>query len=85
MSCCGKGREELLRQSSPAGNTLDTSSPAKMASDVYFEYTGETGLTVIGSLTRTRYRFAGKGNRQLIDYRDASGIMAVPMLKRLKA
>jgi hypothetical protein len=55
-----------------------------MWSDTYFEYTGETALTVIGNITRQRYRFNSKGDIQLIDYRDVSGMMAVPMVQKLK-
>lgn len=58
---------------------------AKAQPVVYFEYTGETGLTAIGSVTHNRYRFQGKGNQQAIDYRDVSGMLAVPLLRRVKA
>jgi len=81
MSCCGKKREELSQ--SLSSNTIINSSPVKMWDDVLFEYTGETGLTVKGSVSRNIYRFNSPGETQLIDYRDASGMMAVPVLKKV--
>ncbi|GAA4736760.1 hypothetical protein [Flavisolibacter ginsenosidimutans] len=84
MACCGKKREDWLQKTNDANKRVDEFNTSKARSDVHFEYTGETALTVVGSLTRTRYRFNGKGDRQLIDYRDAGGMMAVPMLKKVR-
>lgn len=81
MSCCGNKREELMLQLS---SITPTTAPTKMWNDVLFEYTGETALTVKGNISRTVYRFNSKGDQQLIDYRDASGLMAVPVLKKVK-
>ncbi len=53
--------------------------------DVSFEYTGETGLTVNGGVTGKRYRFKHKGEVQLIDYRDANGMMAISFLRKVKS
>jgi len=75
-------REDWLQKTNDVNKTVEEYSLLKVRTDVYFEYTGETGLTVIGSITRARYRFNGKGDVQLVDYRDTSGMMAVPMLKK---
>jgi hypothetical protein len=84
MSCCGSKRENYVQ---PVANSLaqqvNSPVPAKMWPDVNFEYTGETGLTVTGNVTGKRYRFSSKGEIQLVDYRDASGMMAVPVLKKI--
>lgn len=48
-----------------------------------FEYTGKTALTVTGSITRKRYYFSHPNQAQKIDYRDAPGMMAVPLLKKV--
>ena len=85
MSCCGKKREDWLQQANDANKVANENELSIVHPDVYFEYIGETGLTVIGSVTRTRYRFNGKGDRQLIDYRDAGGMMAVPMVKKVRS
>ncbi|MBS1497140.1 MAG: hypothetical protein JSU03_07680 [Bacteroidetes bacterium] len=82
MSCCGKKREELsqnLSSQKVAGSYI----PAKSWEDVLFEYTGPTGLTVKGIVSRNIYRFNSTGDTQLVDYRDASGMLALPMLKRV--
>jgi hypothetical protein len=50
-----------------------------------FEYKGETGLTVTGTITGKQYRFPRNGDIQWIDHRDAGGMMAVTVLKKLVA
>jgi hypothetical protein len=80
MSCCGNKREELAQQLS--SNKIVT-PVVKMWNDVLFEYTGNTALTVKGNISRTVYRFSAKGDTQLVDYRDVSGMMAVPVLKKI--
>lgn len=82
MSCCGNKREALAQQLSSA-KTVST-PVVKMWNDVLFEYTGETALTVKGSVSRNIYRFTKPGDTQLVDYRDASGMMAVPMLRKYR-
>lgn len=82
MSCCGNKREALVQQLSSAKTT--TAPVVKMWDDVLFEYTGETGLTVKGSVSRNLYRFAQKGDTQLVDYRDVSGMMAVPAVRKYR-
>jgi CTP:phosphocholine cytidylyltransferase-like protein len=82
MSCCGNKRASLTQ--SLASNTITEQRPAKMWDDVLFEYIGETALTVKGSVSRNIYRFDKTGDTQMIDYRDVSGMMAVPMLRKCK-
>jgi hypothetical protein len=50
-----------------------------------FEYIGNTGLTVYGAVTRTRYRFLNPGMRVLVDVRDARSLAGVPNLRRVIA
>lgn len=49
---------------------------------IHFEYTGKTGLTVIGNITGTRYRFNNPGAVIPIDARDAPGMTGIPVLAR---
>lgn len=58
-------------------------SVTKMWPDVDFEYTGKTALSVRGTISGKNYRFSKPGDVQSIDYRDASSMMGVPVLKRL--
>ena len=48
---------------------------------VAFEYTGETVLTAIGSITRRVYRFDQPGVVVPVDRRDAPGMRGVPKLR----
>ncbi len=84
MSCCGNKRKEYVR-SRPFTHSSDLPTvPVKMPEDVSVEYTGYTGLTVTGTITGNKYRFSGTGDIQLVDYRDAGGLMAIPVLKKSK-
>jgi len=51
---------------------------------VYFEYVGKTGLTVVGPITGSRYRFDGPGAIVAVDGRDASPVAAVPNLRQVR-
>jgi len=82
MCNCGNKREYITQQS--LSNTPGSDIPKKMWQDVEFEYTGQTALTVTGSITGRMYRFHQANNVQKIDYRDASAMMAVPVLKKVK-
>ena len=84
MSCCGNKRTEYVGNLSSNNYSNTSASPQKMWDDVYFEYTGQTGLSVTGSITGIRYRFAGNGDVQLVDYRDANGMRAVPVLRKVE-
>lgn len=83
--CCGKkrtGHENYMsNHSTPYSAPYQThQNPPKP--DVEFEYTGDTALTVVGGITGTSYRFSFKGDTRQVDYRDAGGMMAVPVLSR---
>jgi hypothetical protein len=82
MSCCGNKRESLKQSfTSPVQETEQLST--KMWNDVLFEYTGNNNFAVKGSVTCNRYIFNKTGERQLVDYRDASGMRAEPLLKKV--
>lgn len=48
-----------------------------------YEYFGDKALTVIGSVTGRRYRFAATGTVVMVDGRDSPAIAAVPGLRRV--
>jgi len=76
--CCGREQAGLgqrpARANAPRGG--DT------ARAVSFTYTGRTGLAVVGTVTRRLYRFEGTGATLDVDRRDATGLAAVPSLRR---
>jgi hypothetical protein len=85
MSCCGNKRNAWQRTESQHSHKIETPAEVKrMLEDIYFEYTGATALTVTGSVSGKKYRFLFTGDRQMIDYRDASGMIGVPVLRRVK-
>lgn len=55
----------------------------KTGPDIGFQYTGQSGLTVTGTVTGKKYRFNSPGEQQQVDYRDASAMALVPVLKRV--
>ncbi|HEX9509576.1 MAG TPA: hypothetical protein VF939_03780 [Puia sp.] len=101
MSCCGNKRAAYTQASTgqtpqrsagqitgqpPArlGHAL-TPVSIKMWTDLHFVNTGEAPLTVSGAVTGKLYRWAGKGDVQVVDYRDASTLRyQLKVLKRIK-
>jgi len=98
MPCCGKRRAEFqtptsTRQGFDSSRGTFQSEPAFVAASplrsvtvvtIYFEYTGDTGLTVQGPITGKRYRFSGPGARVGVDGRDAASVAGVPNLRRVR-
>jgi hypothetical protein len=82
MCNCGNKRDTITQ--SVSGNIFLERNPVRMWPDVNFEYTGNSGLSVTGGITGKKYRFNRPGDIQLIDYRDTSGMMAIPVLKKVK-
>ena len=84
MCNCGIKRDTLIKNESFTWSNANRikKTTKKMWPDVQFEYTGNTALTVIGSVTGSRYRFHYTNDVQLIDFRDASGMMNVSVLKK---
>ena len=77
MPCCGGNRSQSLAR-------LSQDSAARTPSaTVVMEYTGKTGLTVIGVRSGKLYRFDQPGARVQVDMRDLPVLHAVPHLKRL--
>ena len=48
--------------------------------DIFFEYVGETALTIVSPVTRKTYRFEQTGARVEVDVRDRSWVAFVPNL-----
>lgn len=85
MSCCGQKRNETRQQEQrPAAESVYNYTPPRMWDDVQLEYTGKTALTATGSITGKRYRFEHTGSQLVIDYRDAAGMMGIPVLRKVK-
>ena len=74
MPCCGDKRAQLH----PASQV-----PAEHNPPVYFQYTGKTGMTVIGRETRLRYRFDQPGAVLAVDARDKAAFVTVPNLRQV--
>ena len=85
MSCCGNKRESLKQSFASQVQEQTEQLSTKLWNDVLFEYTGDNSFTVKGSVTGNRYSFNKTGERQLVDYRDASGMRAEPLLKKVNA
>jgi hypothetical protein len=91
MSCCGKNREQFLtripgdplssRNVPPASRRVQ--GPAHTR--VFFEYLGNTGMTVVGPVTGKRYRFDRPGAKLEVDLRDRRPLAAVPHLRQTLA
>ena len=90
MGCCN-GKRALWGRPLPTSSSTTTGAagarPMMSASPttqtVGFEYVGETAISVLGPITRMRYRFAHQGARIEVDQRDAPYLSAVPKLRRM--
>jgi hypothetical protein len=85
MSCCQGKRKQFhqsIRPESEPAPSSRFSQPAVSRTLVYFEYTGQTGLTAVGPITGKRYRFDRPGAALAVDGRDAPSLSAVPNLRR---
>jgi hypothetical protein len=78
--CCGGARVSLGQPPT----RVDRRGEQGEERAVRFTYIGRTILTVVGSATRTLYRFDGAGATLAVDRRDAYGLIAVPTLRRVR-
>lgn len=85
MCNCGNKRNELNQSSHRLSGPVEEPVFVQIWPDTSFEYTGKTALTVKGNITGKKYRFNYPGDIQLVDYRDASGMMTVPVLRKYPA
>lgn len=86
--CCGNRRvqfrpgipsfppSDLARVAGPAMPSARSSGPT-------FQYTGGTGLTVVGSATGRQYRFPGPGSQIEVDPRDRASLATINLLRQV--
>jgi len=92
MACCSEKRARWGRFATPSrpATAVSAQAPAAparglaSAQAVTFEYVGKTGLSVLGPITHTRYRFHGPGAQLSVDNRDAPFVSGVPNLRRVR-
>ena len=91
MACCGDKRQRLIAPGAKTNSEITGGAQSARAGigRVYnetarFQYTGRTGLTVIGPFSRRRYRFNRPDEVLEVDSRDAPSLAAVPHLKWLR-
>jgi hypothetical protein len=86
MACCGNKRAQLLEtnQTSRGLETSGQHQPERPFPVVYFQYAGQTGLTVIGRETGRRYRFNSPGAVVAVDFRDRRALAAIPSLRYVR-
>jgi len=86
MSCCGQRREQQRITSSAFAHERAAPHPSAgrlPMGAVYFEYIGETAITVVGSVTGRQYRFATPGVPVVVDARDRWSLARVPLLREV--
>ena len=82
MPCCGNMRQQLQGAMSPPRPEPKSGHPAVQFT-ITFEYTGQTGLTVIGPVSGRRYRFDGPGAQVVVDPRDRPSLVTMPKLRQI--
>ncbi len=81
MHCCGHVVTGFSSKHALPADTRDREQAARVT--VNFQYTGRTGLTVVGPVTGMQYRFSGPGATLPVDARDQRAVSAVPNLRRV--
>jgi hypothetical protein len=87
MSCCGQKRVQQRRSSSAFVHELAAprnSTGRLPMGATYFEYIGETAVTVVGNVTGRQYRFATPGVPVMVDARDRWSLARVPLLREVQ-
>lgn len=79
--CCGQGRGRVVTSGKAAAATR---RPGPASSAALYEYTGATGMTVMGPISGARYRFDRPGAKLQIDGRDVSSLTGLPNLRRVR-
>ena len=82
MCNCGKKRSGYTQQTSSVPVNHSNNSMQDFIEKIFFQYTGNTALTVIGNITGRRYRFAKTGDVQPIDFRDVQGLKNIAALRK---
>jgi hypothetical protein len=92
--CCGANKSQFrsptripqLRtpQTQHRSGSTPAAAPSAARPSVLFEYTGKTGLTVVGPSTGIRYRFDSPGAQLAVDPRDQSTLLYVPNLRPVR-
>ena len=82
MSCCGGGGRST-GPALPGTGVVTTRSYVRPAFSL-FRYEGENPIVIIGRITGTRYRFAGRGSEVAIDIRDRPSMRQVPHLREVR-
>ncbi len=85
MCNCGKKRTEFKQQQKTLNTIVQGKAQpvAQQKNTVLFKYTGNSGLTITGSITRKNYRFNFSGDVQPVELIDASAMNNIPVLKRV--
>jgi len=80
MSCCGKKRDAWRGESPQTPR-----AHPKNSQFIYFRYTGNKILKVVGPVSGHVYEFSGSGAAAATDPRDAPSIAAVPHLVQVNS
>lgn len=87
--CCGNRRAQFPPgiPSFPPPESAHVASPVMQSappSRFTFQYTGGTGLTVVGAVTGRQYRFDGPGSRVAVDPRDRASVASINLLRQVR-
>jgi hypothetical protein len=81
MPCCGQRRGMVAG----TGRVVESKQmPRRPSHAALYEYTGATGMTVIGPISGSKYRFGQPGAKVQIDPRDIASMAGLPNLRRIQ-
>lgn len=86
MTCCGNKRVKHLTQpafSNRVNNAPERSGGSLIKTKIFFEYTGQDPVRVVGAVSGSHYRFSQAGARVEIDPRDRRSLAALPNFRQV--
>jgi hypothetical protein len=84
MACCGQKRALAAANGRAVEAQRSEAQRPRPASRVaLYQYTGTTGMTVLGRVSGLKYRFGQPGATVQVDPRDVASMAGLPNLRRL--
>lgn len=82
MSCCGNKRAAAATWGGAVNGSREQAGHRRTGV-AYFQYVGQTGLTVAGPISGSRYRFDSRGAIVAVDLRDRPALAAIRQLRQV--
>ena len=84
MSCCGNKRATVSYRTGPTNRQGGEGAPSGRYAHAFFQYLGQTALTVTGPVSGNPYRFSRPGAIVAVDPRDMRSLMGLAQIRLVR-